>query len=374
VLLRHLWLTDFRNYHQVEVELATGLTAIVGDNGQGKSNLLEAVGYLATLGSFRGAPVEALVRHGTSTATVRAEVEREGRELLIEAELAPRGRNRIQVNRQRLHRSRDLLGALRVSVFAPDDLALVKEGPAERRRYLDEALVAAQPRLDGLRGEVDRVLRQRNALLRQRGGRLNEDAALTLDVWDAKLVAAGEELVRERLGLLEQLRPTLAEGYERLAGAAGRSGGGATGAGAEVTATYRSAWLDRGLETALAEGRADDVRRGMSLVGPHRDDVELAIGGLPARTHASQGEQRSLALALRMAAHEVVGRLVGSPPVLLLDDVFSELDPHRSRALLDALGQAQTLLTTAGALPELAVPERVLRVEGGSVHAEGGPA
>ena len=367
MLLRHLWLTDFRNYHQVEVELATGLTAIVGDNGQGKSNLLEAVGYLATLGSFRGAPVEALVRHGTPTATVRAEVEREGRELLIEAELAPRGRNRIQVNRQRLHRSRDLLGALRVSVFAPDDLSLVKEGPAERRRYLDEALVAAQPRLDGLRGEVDRVLRQRNALLRQTAGRLSGDAGLTLDVWDAKLVAAGEELVRERLGLLEQLRPALAEGYERLAG-------GPTGPGAEVTATYRSAWVDRGLETALAEGRADDVRRGMSLVGPHRDDVELAIGGLPARTHASQGEQRSLALALRLAAHEVVARLVGSPPVLLLDDVFSELDPHRSRALLDALGHAQTLLTTAGALPELAVPERVLRVEGGSVHVDGGPS
>jgi DNA replication and repair protein RecF len=309
------------------------------------------------LGSFRGAPVEALVRDGTSTATVRAEVEREGRELLIEAELAPRGRNRIQVNRQRLHRSRDLLGALRVSVFAPDDLSLVKEGPSERRRYLDEALVAAQPRLDGLRGEVDRVLRQRNALLRQCGGRLNGDSALTLDVWDAKLVAAGEELVRERLGLLDQLRPALAEGYERLAGQ-----------DAEVAATYRSVWLDQGLEAALAAGRADDVRRGMSLVGPHRDDVELAVGGLPARTHASQGEQRSLALALRLAAHDVVGRLAGSPPVLLLDDVFSELDPHRSRALLDALGHAQTLLTTAGALPEQAVPERILRVEAGSVH------
>ena len=366
MLLRHLWLTDFRNYHQVELELPAGLTAIVGDNGQGKSNLLEAVGYLATLGSFRGAPVEALVRHGTSTATVRAEVEREGRELLIEAELAPRGRNRIQVNRQRLHRSRDLLGALRVSVFAPDDLALVKEGPAERRRYLDDALVAAQPRLDGLRGEVDRVLRQRNALLRQCGGRLNADTALTLDVWDAKLVAAAEELVRERVGLLEQLRPALAAGYEHLAGAGDSlSGAGARGA---VRATYRSTWLDQGLESALAAGRADDVRRGMSLVGPHRDDVELAIGGLPARTHASQGEQRSLALALRLAAHEVVARLAGSPPVLLLDDVFSELDPHRSRALLDALGPAQTLLTTAGELPPLATPERVVRVHDGTVH------
>ena len=304
---------------------------IVGANGQGKSNLLEAVGYLATLGSFRRAPVEALVRQGTSTATVRAEVEREGRELLIEAELAPRGRNRIQVNRQRLQRSRDLLGALRVSVFAPDDLALVKEGPAERRRYLDDALVAAHPRLDGLRSEVDRILRQRNALLRQCHGRLDADAALTLDVWDAKLAAAAEELVRERLGLLEQLSPALVEGYAHLAGA-----------DADVTATYRSAWLDQGLEAALVESRPDEVRRGMSLVGPHRDDLDLAIAGMPARTHASQGEQRSLALALRLAAHEVVGRLAGSPPVLLLDDVFSELDPQRSEALLAALGSAQT--------------------------------
>ncbi|HVN51723.1 MAG TPA: DNA replication/repair protein RecF [Acidimicrobiales bacterium] len=364
MLLRHLWLTDFRNYHQAEVELPSGLTAIVGDNGQGKSNLLEAVGYLATLGSFRGAPVEALVRQGTSTATVRAEVEREGRDLLIEAELAPRGRNRIQVNRQRLHRSRDLLGALRVSVFAPDDLALVKEGPAERRRYLDDALVAAQPRLDGLRGEVDRVLRQRNALLRQCHGRLDADAALTLDVWDAKLVAAAEELVRERIGLLDQLRPSVSDAYARLATTADRS----SGPSLEVAVSYRSAWLGQGLEAALAEGRVDDVRRGMSLVGPHRDDVDLSIGGMPARTHASQGEQRSLALALRLAAHEVVGRLAGSPPVLLLDDVFSELDPHRSRALLESLGPAQTLLTTAGALPDLATPERVLRVHDGTVH------
>jgi DNA replication and repair protein RecF len=357
VLLRHLWLTDFRNYHQVEVELPPGLTVIVGANGQGKSNLLEAVGYLATLSSFRRAPVEALVRQGTSTATVRAEVEREGRELLIEAELAPRGRNRIQVNRQRLQRSRDLLGALRVSVFAPDDLALVKEGPAERRRYVDDALVAAHPRLDGLRSEVDRILRQRNALLRQCGGRLGADAALTLDVWDAKLAAAAEELVRERLALLDQLSPVLVEGYARLAGAE-----------ADVTATYRSTWLEQGLEAALADSRPDEVRRGMSLVGPHRDDLDLAIGGMPARTHASQGEQRSLALALRLAAHDVVGRLAGSPPVLLLDDVFSELDPQRSAALLAALGSAQTLLTTAGALPEQAVPDRLLHVEEGTVR------
>ena len=355
--LRHLWLTDFRSYHQVEVDFPAGLTAIVGANGEGKTNLLEGVAYLATLGSFRGAPVEALVRQGCPAATVRAQVDREGRELLIEAELAAKGRNRIQVNRQRLTRSRDLLGALRVSVFAPDDLALVKGGPAERRGYLDDTAVAAQPRLDAVRTEVARILRQRNALLQQAAGRLSDEVALTLDVWTAKLVVAGEELTQARLALLDQLQPELVAAYQRLAGRP-----------AEVTATYRSAWLDQGLGPALEAARADEVRRRVSLIGPHRDDLELGLDGMPARTHASQGEQRTLALALRLAAHQVVTTVAGTPPLLLLDDVFSELDPDRSRALVDSLGTAQTLLTTAGPLPPGAVPERVLRIAEGTVH------
>jgi DNA replication and repair protein RecF len=357
VRLRHLWLTDFRCYHQVEVDFPPGMTVIVGDNGEGKTNLLEGVAYLATLGSFRGAPVEALVRQGCAAATVRAQVDREGRELLIEAELAAKGRNRIQVNRQRLTRSRDLLGALRVSVFSPDDLALVKGGPAERRHYLDDAVVAAQPKLDAVRTEVNRILRQRNALLQQAAGRLSEEVALTLDVWTSKLVDAGEELTRARLALLEQLQPELVAAYQRLAGRP-----------AEITATYRSAWLEQGLDVALDAARTDEVRRRVSLVGPHRDDVELTLNGLPSRTHASQGEQRTLALALRLAAHHVVGAAAGTPPLLLLDDVFSELDPTRSQALMDSLGSAQTLLTTAGPVPAGAEPDRVLRVVDGLIH------
>jgi DNA replication and repair protein RecF len=356
VLLRRLWLTDFRGYEEVEVTFGEGLTAIVGENGEGKTNLLEAVGYLATLSSFRGAPSDALVRVGAGQATVRAEAEREGRNLLIEAELVPGGRSRIQVNRQRLPRARDLLGALRVSVFAPDDLELVKGGPAERRRYLDDALVAAHPRHDQLRTELDRVLRQRNALLRQSGGRLSPDVEVTLEVWDSKLVEVGEALTRERVGLLEDLGPVLAQAYDQVAHVE-----------AEVTATYQSSWRSQGLASALAAARRDELRRGVTLVGPHRDDLELAIGGLPARTHASQGEQRSLALALRLAAHQVVTAAAGSPPVLLLDDVFSELDPGRSGALLDSLPAGQTLLTTAGGLPPGAEPEQVLVVEKGRV-------
>ncbi|CAN5779222.1 DNA replication/repair protein RecF [soil metagenome] len=349
--VRRLWLTDFRSYPTADLTLAPGFTAVLGSNGEGKTNVLEAIAWLATLGSFRGAPTEALIRTGADRAVIRAEAERDGRELLLEAELATRGRNRVQVNRQPLRRARDLLGALRVTVFSPDDLALVKGGPGERRRYLDDTLVALHPRNDGLRSEVERVLRQRNALLKQSGGRLGENVASTLDVWDAKLVEAGERLVRVRRDLLARLQPALAAAYDQVAGRP-----------TEVSANYAAAWAVGGLADALAAARPDDLRRRVSTVGPHRDEVELALGALPARTHASQGEQRSLALALRLAAHEVVTGATGSAPVLLLDDVFSELDPDRSDALLVHLPPGQTILTSASGLPAGAEPDRVVRI------------
>ena len=318
--------------------------------------MLEAIAWLATLTSFRGAPTEAMIRQGAERAVVRAEGEREGRRILVEAELVAGGRNRVLVNRQPLRRARDLLGVLRVTVFAPDDLELVKGGPAERRRFLDEALVASHPRYDALRGEVDKVLKQRNALLKGAGGRLDESATFTLDVWDAKLVDAGGRLAEARRNLLERLAPVLTETYDAVANRP-----------AEVTATYVAEWAEPGLAAALAAARRDDLRRGVSTVGPHRDDVELRIGGLPARTHASQGEQRSLALALRLAAHHVITEVTGSAPILLLDDVFSELDPDRSDALLANLPPGQTLLTSASGLPPKADPELVLEVRDGAV-------
>jgi DNA replication and repair protein RecF len=361
LLVRKLWLTDFRSYLAAEVELAEGLTAIVGANGRGKTNLLEGIGYLATLASFRGAPVDALIREGAASAVVRAEGSRDGRELLIEAELVANGRNRVFVNKQRLQRARDLLGALRVSVFAPDDLELVKGGPAGRRRFLDDALVALHPRYDQLLTEVERVLRQRNALLKQHtGGRkLDESAAFTLDVWDTKLAAAGEALARARLDLTTRLVPALGAAYASVAGRAT----------VEIGVVYVAPWMESGLAAALAAARTDELRRGLTLVGPHRDDVELRIDGLPARTHASQGEQRSLALSLRLAAHEVVTAETGTPPVLLLDDVFSELDDDRADALLRHLPAGQTVLTSATGLPEGAKPDLVLGIEDGVVVA-----
>jgi DNA replication and repair protein RecF len=357
--LDRIWLTDLRSYAAAEVELAPGLTALLGDNGQGKTNLLEAVAWLATLGSFRGAPNEALVRRGADRAVIRAEGEREGRSILIEAEIVASGRNRVLVNRQPLKRARDLLGVLRVSVFSPDDLELVKGGPAERRRYLDDALVASHPRYDALRSEVVKVLKQRIALLKGCGGRLDEGAAFTLDVWDAKLVESGGALASARRNLLERLAPVLSDTYDAVAHGP-----------ADVQVAYAAEWEALGLAEALAAARRDDVRRGVSTVGPHRDDVELHLGGMPARTHASQGEQRSLALALRLAAHQVITEVTGSSPILLLDDVFSELDPDRSDALLANLPEGQTLLTSASGLPPKAHPDLVLRVADGKVERE----
>ena len=322
-----------------------GLTALLGDNGEGKTNVLEAIAWLATLTSFRGAPTEALIRQGAERAVIRAEGEREGRAILIEAELVASGRNRVLVNRQPLKRAKELLGVLRVTVFAPDDLELVKGGPAERRRFLDDALVASHPRYDALRSEVDKVLKQRNALLKGAGGRLDESAGFTLDVWDAKLVESGGRLAEARQALLDRLAPVLSQTYDAVANRP-----------AEVTATYVAEWAAEGLEAALVRSRRDDVRRGVSTVGPHRDDVDLRLAGLPSRTHASQGEQRSLALALRLAAHHVITDVTGSAPVLLLDDVFSELDPDRSDALLANLPPGQTLLTSASGLPPRPTP------------------
>jgi DNA replication and repair protein RecF len=380
VQVRTLWLTDFRNYTSAQLDLAPGLTALVGANGEGKTNLLEALAWLATLSSFRGAPTDALVRRGAPFAVVRALAEREGRELLVEAQIQPNGRNRVQVNRQPLRRARDLLGSLRVTVFTPDDLDIVKDGPGERRRFLDDALVSLHPRNDGLRSAVDRTLRQRNALLKQAGGRLDESGAFTLDVWDAKLAGAGAALVAARLDLLDRMRPVVEATYDALArrpalvaaryDAAWLAGGGDDAGGGTEGPGRREALAGR-LAAALAEARREDVRRGVSTVGPHRDEVLLSIGGAPARTQASQGEQRTLALALRLAVHHVVTAATDSPPVLLLDDVFSELDPGRSAALLANLPEGQTLLTTASTLPADAHPDVVLRLAGGELTPAG---
>jgi DNA replication and repair protein RecF len=240
-------------------------------------------------------------------------------------------------------------------VFSPDDLALVKGGPSERRGFLDDALVALAVKYDAIRLELDRILRQRNTLLRQVGGRLDSDAETTLDVWDSRLAATGEQLGRARAALVERVAPYVTAAYTELAGAGDMSLG------------YAPAWRVVGLAAALAAARADDVRRGVSTVGPHRDELDLTIDGMPARTHASQGEQRTLALALRLGVHELVAERTGSAPVLVLDDVLSELDARRAAALMGLLPDGQIVITTAGTIPAAAAPERVIRIEGGTI-------
>lgn len=374
--LEHLQLTDFRSYDQADFAPApSGITVVTGANGAGKTNLIEAVAYLATLRSLRGSPPAAMVRSGAAAgmAVLRSVVchPERGRRLSIDAELHAAGRDRVQVNGQALRRTRDLLGAFQVTVFSPDDLTLVKGSPGGRRDYLDDLMVALQPRRDELLSELDRVLKQRNALLKSafstgwRPGRpLPEDVRVTLDVWDSKLTAVGESLVAARRALAAELAPHVGEAYTGLAR------GSATPARLSVDLAYQVSWPGP-LAEALAAARDDDLRRGVTTVGPQRDDLLLGIGGLPARTHASQGEQRTLALALRLAGHRLLAGATGSSPVLLLDDVFSELDSARAEALmanLPALADTQAILTTAGALPPgAAEPSARFRVEDGKL-------
>jgi DNA replication and repair protein RecF len=360
MIVEHLELIDYRNYATASFDLHGGTTLVIGDNGQGKTNLAEALAFLATLTSFRSAPGDALVRAGSDTAIIRATVRHEdGRDTLIEIELATAGRNRVQVNRQKLGRTRDLLGAVRVTVFSPEDLALVKGGPSDRRRFLDETLVALATKYDAVRLEIDRIVRQRNTLLRQAAGRLTDEVAVTLDVWDARFAGIADQFGYARATLVARLGPMVSEAYEHLAGTP-----------TPVELVYEPPWRTTGLAAALAAGRALDVRRGVSTVGPHRDDLAMTINGLPSRTHASQGEQRTLALALRLAGHRLVTERTGTAPVLVLDDVLSELDDHRALALLGHLPPGQVIITTASDLPAGARPDHVIRIEAG--HAVSG--
>lgn len=361
--LGRLWLTDFRCYEHVELDFDAGCTVVTGSNGQGKTSLLEAVAWLATGKSVRGVPDRALVRAGQDEAIVRAEVEQPDRSVLVEVAIRTVGRNRILANKQPVSRRRDLAEHLRVTVFAPDDLALVKGGPAGRRDLVDDLLVASAPRFAAVITDYERVVKQRNALLR--AGIRHPDDRTTRDVLDARLVDAGSALVAGRLDMIAKLTPAIEAAYSALAGSA-------PGFATRYEAEWHDGELDRdniagALHDALARLRKREEDRGITLVGPHRDDWALMLDHLDARHHASQGEQRTLALGLRLAGHRVVADLVGVEPVLLLDDVFSELDAQRATALVAHLPATQTLITTAGALPPGIRADAWLQIENGKL-------
>jgi DNA replication and repair protein RecF len=342
VSLRHVELTEFRLFPQATfVPEREGTTVITGANGTGKTSVLEALAYLGSRRSFRGAPPEALVRSGAESAVVRAAIEGPDSPSTVEAEIRPGGRSRTKVNHKLTTARKDLATAAPCTVFSPDDLALVGGGPRGRRELLDDALGALDPRGARAADDVERVLRQRAALLRQAAGRATPEVTASLDVWDQRLAESGEALVASRRALADALGALVGEGYARLAGAAGRE---------LVALSYARSW-EGDLSGALGASRREDLRRGVNTVGPHRDDLVLTIDGREARTHASQGEQRSLALALRLSVHRLVCARTPLRPVLLLDDVFSELDPARSRALVEELPAGQSVVTTAVPLP-----------------------
>ncbi|WP_406862018.1 DNA replication/repair protein RecF [Streptomyces sp. HUAS MG47] len=344
----HLSLADFRSYARVEVPLDPGVTAFVGANGQGKTNLVEAVGYLATLGSHRVASDAPLVRMGAERAVIRAAVTQGERSQLVELELNPGRANRARINRSSQVKPRDVLGIVRTVLFAPEDLALVKGDPGERRKFLDELITARSPRMAGVRSDYERVLKQRNTLLksaamaRRHGGRSMDLS--TLDVWDQHLARAGAELLAQRLDLIATLQPLADKAYEQLA-----PGGGpilleyrpsAPGAGQTREELYGQ------LIAALADVRKQEIERGVTLVGPHRDELLLKLGELPAKGYASHGESWSYALALRLASYDLL-RTEGNEPVLVLDDVFAELDARRRERLAELVAPGEQVLVTA---------------------------
>ncbi len=401
--LRHLSVSDFRSYASAELALTPGVTTLLGQNGQGKTNLVEAAGYLATLRSHRVATDQPLVRFGAEQAIVRAMVVRDGRETLLELEIVPGRSNRARINRSPAQRPRDVLGTLRTVLFAPEDLALVKGDPAERRRFLDDLLVARQPRWAGVRSDYDKVLRQRNALLKSaapvlgKGGSRRRSSAVapgetavdarasalhTLGVWNAQLAAVGSALLYARLRLLHDLVPYLAQAYDTVSA-------GQSDAHARYQSSLREDMADRvaagqvptqdelhdELLAAMDDAASREFERGVSLVGPHRDDLVLRLGELPARGYASHGEAWSFALGLRIGAFQLLRHDLGTDPVLVLDDVFAELDSGRRQRLADLVGDCEQVLVTAAVADDvpatLSGAGRTFHVEHGRVVPTG---
>ncbi len=371
----HLSLHDFRSYPALEVELEPGVTSFVGRNGQGKTNIVEAIDYLSRLSSHRVAADLPLVRRGAPMAVVRAAVVRDDRRAVLEVEINPGKTNRARVNRAQLPRARELLGLVRTVVFAPDDLVLVKGDPTERRKFADDLLVLHQgARYAGTRADYDRVLKQRNTLLktaRVRGGSAAESMLSTLEVWDERLARLGAEIMSARGRLVDDLNPLLGKAYEAVARGASRD---------DAVLAYRPSFdpapvgtqgaadLEHAMLAEISRRRRDELDRGVSLVGPHRDDLLCSLGEFPVKGYASHGESWSFALAMRLASYELL-RSTGDDPVLILDDVFAELDTGRRAQLAELVAGAEQVLVTAAVPAD--IPEglrgRRFDVEDGSV-------
>lgn len=368
--VRHLALTDFRSWERVELDLEPGRTVFVGPNGFGKTNLIEALWYSSTLGSHRVASDAPLIRAGAERAVVSTIVVSEGRELAVDLDITSGRANKARLNRSPVRSAREILGVLRAVLFAPEDLSLVRGDPSERRRYLDELATTRRPRIAGVRADYDKVLRQRTALLKTAAGarfRGDRSALETLDVWDGHLAAHGAQLIAARVELATELAPEVEKAYQLLAPTSRpatiryRSGvdvvESEAAAGNADAGVFEAALLD-----ALSRRREAELERGVCLVGPHRDDLELRLGEQVAKGFASHGESWSVALALRLAAYELL-RTDGGEPVLLLDDVFAELDSARREALAAVAASAEQVLVTAAVHEDIPSDWDVRRVD-----------
>jgi len=350
-----LSLTDFRSYAQVDLDFAPGVTTFVGMNGQGKTNIIESIAYLATLSSHRVAADAPLIKLGANSAVVRARVREGERSVTVDVQVLERGSNKARINQSPVTRARDVLGIVRAVVFAPEDLALVRGDPSDRRRFLDEVGVQRHPRLSGVRADYDKVLRQRNALVKSAIGKPRSSIVSTLSVWNEQLTKLGADIAASRAQLVEDLQPFVQSSYASIAGGADvkmRYRPSSPRVGQEVTVideTLRER-ITLAMDADLEERAEDETRRGITLVGPHRDEVDITLDGLPVKGYASHGESWSMALALRLAAADVL-RSDGVDPIVILDDVFAELDSSR-RAHLAALVQPATQVFITAAVPQ----------------------
>ncbi len=354
--VRHLGLRDFRSWAQADLELEPGRTVFVGPNGFGKTNLIEALWYSSTLGSHRVGTDVPLIRTGNTRAVISTIVVNEGRECAVDLEIAAGRANKARLNRSPVRSTREVVGVLRAVLFAPEDLALVRGDPADRRRYLDDLATVRRPAIAGVRADYDKVLRQRTALLKSLSGskhRGDQGALDTLDVWDSRLAEHGAQLMAARIDLVNQLAPEVEKAYQLLAPGSRQASIDyrASMDGLGVEGTDRE-FLEAALVAALSARRDAELERGMCLVGPHRDDLELRLGDQPAKGFASHGESWSFAVALRLAAYELL-RADGGEPVLLLDDVFAELDATRRRALASVAEAAEQVLVTAAVIEDI---------------------
>ncbi|MGU3652963.1 DNA replication/repair protein RecF [Mycolicibacterium sp. A43C] len=377
--VRHLGLTDFRSWPRAEIDLQPGHTVFVAPNGFGKTNLLEALWYSATLGSHRVSTDAPLIRAGAERAVVSTVVVNDGRELAVDLEVTTGRANKARLNRSPVRSPREILGVLRAVLFAPEDLALVRGDPSERRRFLDEVATSLRPRIAGVRADYDKVLRQRTALLKTAGpARHRGDSSVldTLEIWDGHLASHGAQLISARVDLVNQLGPEVEKAYQLLAPASRPAAIGYRSSVQAVETEAGNGTVDPMVyEAALLEEcgrkRSAELERGVCLVGPHRDDLELRLGDQSAKGFASHGESWSMALGLRLASYELL-RSEGTDPVLLLDDVFAELDSARRQALAKVAGSAEQALVTAAVPEDLPADWDVRRVEVTMRDADGG--